>query len=82
MEILMAYRVLTDSTSHCAKVGDVVWLSENGDLVNANAGGWLSKDEYEIDFEYEIANDYYLMPFCGSELLVYTGSGENPLKKN
>lgn len=82
METLTAYKVLTDSPSHCAKVGDIVWLSENRDLVNPGAGGWLSEDEYEIDFDYEIANDYYLGLFGSSELLVYTGRGDNPLKRN
>jgi hypothetical protein len=37
METLTAYKVLTDSPSHCAKVGDIVWLSENRDLVNPGA---------------------------------------------
>ena len=43
MKALELYRVTKSSTDQNFKVGDIIWLSENGDLNNAMAGGWLSK---------------------------------------
>ena len=82
MKTLTAYRVLTNSPSHCAKSGDIFWLSDNGDFVNTGGGGWLGHDEYEIDFEYEIAKDYCVLTIGGDECLIYIEGGDNPLKKN
>lgn len=64
MEKLKLYIVTKPSTDKTFKGGDLIWISSNGDLNNAMAGGWLSEDEWNIDgtndFEYEICNTHYL----------------------
>ena len=64
MEKFKVYIVTKSSTDKTYKKGDLIWLSENGDLNNAMAGGWLPKEEWNAkgtnDFEYELSNTYYL----------------------
>ncbi len=64
MEKLKLYIVTKSSTDKTFQSGDLIWLSENNDLNNATAGGWLGEDEWNIegtnDFEYEISDTYYL----------------------
>lgn len=71
MEKLKLYTVTKSSSDGTFKVGDIIWLSANGDLNNAMGGGWLSKEEWDVnetnDFEVEICNDYYLDIIDGSE---------------
>lgn len=45
MQPLKAYLVTKNSTDHTVLKGDIIWLSENGDL--NMGGGWLSKDEWD-----------------------------------
>lgn len=40
------YIVTKGNTDTSIREGDIIWLSENGDLNNASAGGWLSKEEW------------------------------------
>ena len=49
MENLKLYTVIKSSTDGTFQMGDFIWLSENGDLNSAKAGGWLSKDEWDAD---------------------------------
>lgn len=71
MEKLKLYVVTKSSTDKMFQSGDLIWLSENMDLNNAMAGGWLSEDEWNIegtnDFEYEVCNTYYLDVVNGKE---------------
>lgn len=71
MEKLRLYTVTKSSSDGSFIVGDIIWLSSNGDLNNAMGGGWLSKEEWDVngtnDFEVEICNDYYLDIIDGSE---------------
>ncbi len=71
MEKLKLYIVTKSSTDETFKIGDLIWLSQNGDLNNAMAGGWLSENEWNIkernDFEYEVSNTYYLDVVNGKE---------------
>lgn len=64
MEKLKIYVVTKNSTDGTFRVGDLIWLSDNLDLNNATAKGWLSKDEWNIDgtndFECKVSEDYYL----------------------
>lgn len=64
MEKLKLYEVTKPSSDGSFKIGDLIWLSENGDLNNAMAGGWMSKDEWNMDgmndFECEISKKFYL----------------------
>lgn len=70
---LKLYVVTKSSTSGNFKNGDLIWLSENGDLNNAMAGGWLSEDEWNVkgenDFECEISDEYYLDEYDGREFI-------------
>ena len=71
MEKLKLYVVTKSSTNKTIKCGDLIWLSENGDLNNAMAGGWLSEDEWNVDgtndFEYEVCTTHYLDVSNGTE---------------
>jgi len=71
MEKLKLYIVTKSSTDKSFRVGDLIWLSENGDLNNAMAGGWLSKDDWDVDrindFEYKVSDTYYLDVINGRE---------------
>ena len=64
MEKLKLYIVKKASSDNTFKCGDLIWLSENGDLNSVSAGGWLSKNEWDVngtnDFEYEISKEYFL----------------------
>ena len=39
MEKLKLYTITKSSSDETLQVGDIIWLSENGDLNNAKAGG-------------------------------------------
>lgn len=71
MEKLKLYIVTKSSTDKSFKSGDLIWLSENGDLNNAMAGGWLSQEEWDVkeinDFECEISKTHYLGVISGKE---------------
>lgn len=71
MEKLRLYVVTKGSSDGTFKAGDVIWLSQNGDLNNCNAGGWLSEEEWKhsktCDFEVEPSKEYYLEVRNGSE---------------
>lgn len=73
MEKLKLYIVTKSSTDKTFKSGDLIWLSSNGDLNNAMAGGWLLEDEWDIDgtndFEYEVSNTHYLDATNGRECI-------------
>lgn len=64
MEKLKLYLVTKSSTDNNIKEGDLIWLSENGDLNSVIGCGWLSEDEWNIpgtnDFECEVSTTYYL----------------------
>lgn len=71
MEKLRLYVVTKGSSDGTFKAGDVIWLSQNGDLNNCNEGGWLSEEEWKhsktCDFEVEPSKEYYLEVRNGSE---------------
>lgn len=73
MEKLKLYIVTKSSTDKIFKSGDLIWLSSNGDLNNAMAGGWLPQNEWNVDgtndFEYEISNTHYLDVIDGRECI-------------
>ncbi|MCM1235674.1 MAG: hypothetical protein NC489_36730 [Ruminococcus flavefaciens] len=64
MEKLKLYVVTKSSTDGSFEVGDMVWLSENGDLNSVRGQGWISKDEWDVpginDFGVEECNTHYL----------------------
>ena len=74
MEKLKLYTVTKPSSDETLQVGDIIWLSENGDLNNAKAGGWLSKDEWDVDgtndFAVEECKTHRLLIVSGEEMIV------------
>ena len=73
MEKLKLYTVIKPSSDETLQVGDIIWLSENGDLNNANKG-FLSKDEWDVagtnDFEVEKCRTHHLVVLDGHEMVV------------
>lgn len=71
MEKLKLYKVTKASSDGTFNIGDIIWLSQNGDLNNCNGGGWLSEEEWKhpktCDFEVEPSKEYYLEIRNGSE---------------
>ena len=74
MEKLKLYTVTKSSTDETLHAGDIIWLSENGDLNDAKAGGWLSKDEWDVDgtndFAVEECKTHRLLVVSGEEMVV------------
>ena len=74
MEKLKLYTVTKPSSDETLQVGDIIWLSENGDLNDAIAKGWLSKDEWDVagtnDFEVEECKTHRLLVVSGEEMVV------------
>lgn len=74
MEKLKLYTVTKSSSDGTFQAGDIIWLSKNGDLNDAKAKGWLSKEEWDIagtnDFEYEECNTHRLLVLDGHEMVV------------
>lgn len=71
MEKLVLYKVTKSSSNGEIKFGDLVWISENGDLNTVMGRGWLLESEWNIegtnDFEYEICKTHYLDVTKGRE---------------
>ena len=78
MDKLKLYTVIKPSSDETLQVGDIIWLSENGDLNDAKAKGWLSKDEWDVagtnDFEVEECKTHHLVVMYGSEMIVKNAS--------
>ena len=73
MEKLKLYTVTKTSSDETLQIGDIIWLSENKDLNNANKG-FLSKHEWEVagtnDFEVEECRTHHLLVLDGYETVV------------
>ena len=74
MEKLKLYTVIKPSSDETLQVGDIIWLSENGDLNDARAKGWLTKDEWDVagtnDFEVEECTTHRLLVVSGEEMVI------------
>ena len=74
MDKLKLYTVTKPSSDKTFQMGDFIWLSENGDLNNAKVGGWLSKDEWDVDgtndFAVEECKTHRLLVISGEEMIV------------
>ena len=71
LEVLKPYRVTKDSSDRTFISGDIIWLSENGDINSVQAAGCI--DPYEVgrntlDFEVEAAPDFEVIKTNGSEI--------------
>lgn len=71
MEKLKLYTVTKPSSDGTIEIGDIIWLSDNGDLNSVKGQGWLSEDEWNIlginDFDVEECKTHYLDVINGSE---------------
>lgn len=71
MDKLKLYTVVKPSTDGSIQIGDIIWLSNNGDLNSTRDKGWLSKEEWNVDgtndFEVEVCKTHYLDVFNGME---------------
>ena len=78
MDKLKLYTVIKPSSDETLQAGDIIWLSENGDLNDAKAKGWLSKDEWDVagtnDFEVEECKTHHLVVMYVSEMIVKNAS--------
>ena len=64
MDINTPYRVVTNSPDGTIAIGDIVWLSSNGHLNDANEAAFLLEEEWKssetVDFEVEETAEYYI----------------------
>lgn len=71
MEKLKLYTVTKSSSDGYIKIGDMIWLSENGDLNSCQGMGFLTEDEWNNlkrnDFEVEECKTHYLDVINGHE---------------
>lgn len=71
MKKLKLYIVTKSSTDDTFRVGDIIWLSNNMDLNNATARGWLPRDEWDTqntnNFKYDVCISHRLSIINGSE---------------
>lgn len=61
LQPLVAYEITKGSSDRTFSVGDIIWISENGDINNVKAGGWITPSECQkesLDFECVEAPDY------------------------
>ena len=71
MDNLKLYLVVKPSSDRTLQIGDLIWISENGDLNSVASGWWLSRDEWDVpgtnDFETEVCQTHYVDAFGGKE---------------
>ena len=74
MEKLKLYTVTKPSSDETLQVGDIIWLSGNGDLNDARVKGWLSKHEWDVagtnDFEVEECTTHHLLVLDRHEMVL------------
>lgn len=71
LEILKAYRITKGSSDGTFIPGDIIWLSENGDINSVQAAGSIDSNEVDkvaLDFEVEDATDYEVIKTNRSEI--------------
>lgn len=71
LEKLKPYKVTVGSSDETFLVGDVIWISENGDVNCVQQGGWIcpgEEDAETLDFEAESEDDYEVIVMDGDEL--------------
>lgn len=71
LSTLIPYCVIKGSSDNTFLTGDVIWLSQNGDINNMNANGWITPSEVEfetLNFETEKAEDFEVVKTNGSEI--------------
>lgn len=64
MDKLKPYRVIKESSDRTFIFGDIIWVSQNGDINNMNANGWITPSEVDdntLDFEVKNADDFEVL---------------------
>lgn len=71
LQPLIAYEITKGSSDHTFSVGDIIWMSENGDINNVKAGGWITPSECPkktLDFECAKSEKYEVLKIDGHEI--------------
>ena len=71
LEALKPYRVIKSSSDETFASGDIIWISDNGDINSVQAAGCISPHEVgqkTLDFEVEIVPDFEVVKTNGSEI--------------
>lgn len=71
LEVLKPYRISKSSSDKTFVYGDVIWMSENGDINSVQAAGCIDPhevDEKTLDFEAESTSDFEVVKANGSEM--------------
>lgn len=71
LEILKPYRITKGSSDGTFAFGEVIWVSDNGDINSLQAAGCIDPhevDEKTLDFEAESTSDFEVVKTKGSEI--------------
>ena len=78
LEKLKIYRVTKSNSDGSIKKNDMIYLSENRNIINVTQGKlWLSEDEWDVpgmnDFEAELDNNYMVIVNGNKERVIKIG---------
>lgn len=71
LQPMTPYRITKESSDHTFIEGDIIWVSENGDINNIHGSGWITPSEClkeSLDFECVEAHDYEVLKYGNSEV--------------
>lgn len=71
LEALKPYRVIKSSSDGTFASGDIIWISDNGDINSVQAAGCIDPHEVgckTLDFEAEAALDFEVVKTNRSEI--------------
>lgn len=71
LEVLKPYRISKSSSDGTFVSGDIIWMSENGDINSIQAAGCIDPHDVgckTLDFEAEFALDFEVVKTNGSEI--------------
>ena len=71
LEMLKPYRITKDSSDGTFVSGDIIWMSDSGDINSVQAAGCINPHEVgsqTLDFEAEAALDFEIVKGNGSEM--------------
>lgn len=71
LEVLKPYRIAKSSSDRTFVSGDIIWISDNGDINSVQAAGCINPHEVgrkTLDFEVEITSNFEVVKTNGSEI--------------
>ena len=71
LETLKPYRITKDSSDGTFVSGDIIWMSDSGDINSVQAAGCINPNEAwgkTLDFEVETTPDFEVVKTNGSEI--------------